>query len=166
MPRIFRMYLVSKESSFLSWLVFRWQVPQPHKNVESMFWKYSLILSRSFLLLQIMLSWLKTADAFPMQHLMTLSIFPLLLMELPRYLKLSTTSASFWLMKTPTGDGYVPVSIFLHFLTLMVRSMLDAESLVSMTRVWILRFPSHCWNVVCEVKIRQFFPLHPQNKYK
>ena len=75
-----------KESSFLTWLVFRCQFSQPCRSVESMLevYKRSLILSNSFLQLKILLSWLKAADVFLVRQLSSLSMSPLLLMELPR----------------------------------------------------------------------------------
>ena len=59
----------------------------------------------------------------------------------------------FWSMKVFSGDECVPVSMFLVFLMVM----LDAESLISVTSLWILCVPSHRCDVICEVKIRQVF---------
>ena len=86
--------------------------------------KENLLCTVHFLFDQILFKWLNAADALSNLLMISLSMAPWSLMELPWYVKFSTTSIFLWPMGTSEGVRSLPISIFLVFLLLMDRPSL------------------------------------------
>ena len=123
-------------SSFFSWFDFRCQVSQPYINVCGQeVGIYNRILN--LLLVHILFSSiLKAAEDLPNLYLVSWSVAPWLLMELPRYVMSSTISITFRPMTTPEAVWWSPTRIILDFLLLTDRPSFPAASLMASAISW------------------------------